>query len=135
MQTLRVYRPRVIIHGPVGMGQGYIGAATLHHLEGYHVQSLELGTLMSDSTRVRVISHISTATSNIFFNFIDGRGSDCPTIYRSEAESTLGYLYTLPRWVVCRRHRNIAVDSTRHARYPSPNGPHPPPRGCRWTFL
>ena len=29
---------------------GYIGAATLHHLEGYHVQSLELGTLMSDST-------------------------------------------------------------------------------------
>ncbi|KAF8882024.1 hypothetical protein CPB84DRAFT_1686882 [Gymnopilus junonius] len=51
MQTLRVYRPRVVIHGPVGMGQGYIGAAALHHLEGYHVQSLELGTLMSDSTR------------------------------------------------------------------------------------
>jgi len=44
------------------MGQGYIGAAALHHLEGYHVQSLELGTLMSDSTRVRVIDHISTAT-------------------------------------------------------------------------
>ncbi|KAH9483269.1 putative AAA domain-containing protein C31G5.19 [Psilocybe cubensis] len=51
MQTLRIYRPRVVIHGPVGMGQGYIGAAVLHHLEGYHVQSLELGTLMSDSTR------------------------------------------------------------------------------------
>ena len=34
------------------MGQAYIGAAALHHLEGYHVQSLELGTLMSDSTRV-----------------------------------------------------------------------------------
>src|SRR5687768_2473960 len=41
MQTLRVYRPRVVIHGPVGMGQGYIGAAALHHLEGYHIQSLE----------------------------------------------------------------------------------------------
>ena len=52
MQTLRIYRPRVIIHGPVGMGQAYIGAAALHHLEGYHVQSLELGALMSDSTRV-----------------------------------------------------------------------------------
>ena len=51
-QTLRVYRPRVVIHGPVGMGQGYVGAALLHHLEGYHVQSLELGTLMGDSTRV-----------------------------------------------------------------------------------
>jgi ATPase family AAA domain-containing protein 2 len=52
MQTLRVYRPRVIIYGPPGMGQAYIGAAALHHLEGYHMQSLELGTLMSDSTRV-----------------------------------------------------------------------------------
>ncbi|TFK28597.1 AAA-domain-containing protein [Coprinopsis marcescibilis] len=51
MQTLRIYRPRVVIHGPVGMGQGYIGAAALHHLEGYHIQSLELGSLMSDSTR------------------------------------------------------------------------------------
>ncbi|KAH0586853.1 hypothetical protein H2248_005697 [Termitomyces sp. 'cryptogamus'] len=51
MQTLRVYRPRVIIHGPVGMGQGYVGAAALHHLEGYHIQTLELGTLMGDSTR------------------------------------------------------------------------------------
>ena len=35
------------------MGQAYIGAAALNHLEGYHVLSLELGTLMSDSTRVR----------------------------------------------------------------------------------
>ena len=52
MQTLRVYRPRVVIHGSVGMGQGYIGAAALHHLEGFHVQNLELGTLMGDSTRV-----------------------------------------------------------------------------------
>lgn len=42
----------MLIHGPVGMGQAYVGAATLHHLEGYHVQSLELATLMGDSTRV-----------------------------------------------------------------------------------
>ncbi|KAJ3549156.1 hypothetical protein NMY22_g990 [Coprinellus aureogranulatus] len=33
VQTLCVYRPRVVIHGPVGMGQGYIGAVALHHLE------------------------------------------------------------------------------------------------------
>ena len=52
METLRIYRPRVIMHGPIGMGQSYVGAAVLHHLEGYHVQSLELGVLMSDSTRV-----------------------------------------------------------------------------------
>jgi hypothetical protein len=52
MQTLRVYRPRLLIHGSEGMGQNYVGAAALHHLEGYHVQTLELGTLLGDSTRV-----------------------------------------------------------------------------------
>lgn len=52
METLRVYRPRVILHGEPGMGQVYVGAALLHHLEGYHVQSLELGALMGDSARV-----------------------------------------------------------------------------------
>ena len=52
METLRVYRPRVALHGPVGMGQAYIAAAALHHLEGYHIQSLDLGSLLSDSTRV-----------------------------------------------------------------------------------
>lgn len=51
MQTLRVYRPRILIHGAIGMGQNYVGAAALHHLEGYHIQTLELGTLLGDSTR------------------------------------------------------------------------------------
>ncbi|KAG1724920.1 AAA-domain-containing protein [Suillus lakei] len=51
METLRVYRPRLVLHGPAGMGQGYLGAAALHHLEGYHVQTLDLGTLLGDSTR------------------------------------------------------------------------------------
>lgn len=52
METLRIYRPRIILHGPIGMGQSYVGPAALHHMEGYHIQSLELGSLMSDSTRV-----------------------------------------------------------------------------------
>ena len=55
METLRIYLPRVFMHGPIGMGQNYVGAAVLHHLEGYHVQSLELGVLMGDSTRVRPV--------------------------------------------------------------------------------
>jgi hypothetical protein len=59
METLRVYRPRIVLHGPVGMGQNYIGTAALHHLEGYHVQNLDLGALLSDSTRVclLIVSH------------------------------------------------------------------------------
>ena len=52
METLRVYRPRVVLHGDPGLGQSYIGSAALHHLEGFHIQTLDLGTLMVDSTRV-----------------------------------------------------------------------------------
>lgn len=47
---LRVYRPRLILHGKRGMGQLYTGSALLHHLEGYHVQSLDVASLMGDST-------------------------------------------------------------------------------------
>lgn len=50
-QSSRVFRPRLLVYGDVGMGQQYIGAALLHHLEGYHIQSLDLGTLLSDSTK------------------------------------------------------------------------------------
>ena len=52
METLRVHRPRIAVHGAVGMGQEYVAAAALHYLEGYHIQNLDLGTLIGDSTRV-----------------------------------------------------------------------------------
>lgn len=41
------------------MGQSYVGAAILHHLDGYHVQTLDLGTIMGDSTRVSLVLIIS----------------------------------------------------------------------------
>jgi ATPase family AAA domain-containing protein 2 len=66
METLRVYRPRVVLHGPVGMGQNYIGTAALHYLEGFHVQNLDLGTLLSDSTRVCLLVESHQAHSNYF---------------------------------------------------------------------
>lgn len=45
----------MVISGPKGCGQSYIGSAILHHLEGYHVQILDLANLISDSTIVRGI--------------------------------------------------------------------------------
>ena len=51
LDKLRTFRPRVLLHGPTGMGQTYLGPAILHHLEGFHIQSLDIGTLMADSTR------------------------------------------------------------------------------------
>lgn len=47
----RVFRPRMLIRGPQGMGQQYLAAALLHHFEGLHVQAFDLPTLLSDSTR------------------------------------------------------------------------------------
>ncbi|KAI0029808.1 hypothetical protein K488DRAFT_55566 [Vararia minispora EC-137] len=51
METLRVFRPRLVLYGTSGMGQSYVATAALHHLEGYHVQNLDLGTLLGDATR------------------------------------------------------------------------------------
>ncbi|GJJ08616.1 hypothetical protein Clacol_002835 [Clathrus columnatus] len=51
IHTLRIYRPRIILHGQQGMGQEYVAAAALHYLEGFHIQSLDLGSLMGDSSR------------------------------------------------------------------------------------
>lgn len=53
MEKLRVYRPRVVFYGAPGMGQTFVAGAILHHLEGYHVQTLDLGGLLGDSARVR----------------------------------------------------------------------------------
>lgn len=47
----RVFRPRLLIRGAPGMGQQYLGGAILNHFEGLHVQSFDLPTLFSDSTR------------------------------------------------------------------------------------
>ncbi|CRL29564.1 Bromodomain [Penicillium camemberti] len=47
----RVFRPRLLLRGPHGMGQQYLAAALLHVFEGLHVQAFDLPTLLSDSTR------------------------------------------------------------------------------------
>lgn len=57
-ETLRIFRPRLVVCGPKGAGQQHIGAAILHHLEGYHIQSLDLANLISDSTTVSRAKYI-----------------------------------------------------------------------------
>lgn len=46
----RVFRPRLLVRGPAGMGQQYLAAALLNHFEGLHTQSFELPVLLGDST-------------------------------------------------------------------------------------
>lgn len=51
MPPLPVYRPRLLLLGESGMGQEEMGPAVLQALEGCHVATFDLGTLMSDETR------------------------------------------------------------------------------------
>ncbi len=51
-ETMQLYRPRVLIHGERGMGQRVLGSAVLHYLEGYHVQNLDLASLLGQSNGV-----------------------------------------------------------------------------------
>jgi SpoVK/Ycf46/Vps4 family AAA+-type ATPase len=44
----RIFRPRLLISGVPGMGQSYLASAILHHLEGVHVQTMDLATLLGD---------------------------------------------------------------------------------------
>ncbi|EAQ89113.1 hypothetical protein CHGG_05732 [Chaetomium globosum CBS 148.51] len=44
----RIFRPRLLISGVPGIGQNYLAAAILHHLEGVHVQTMDLATLLGD---------------------------------------------------------------------------------------
>ncbi|KAK3401112.1 hypothetical protein B0T20DRAFT_160695 [Sordaria brevicollis] len=48
-QRSRIYRPRLLLCGEQGMGQGYLSKAVLHYLEGVHVQDFGLPVLLNDS--------------------------------------------------------------------------------------
>ncbi|KAF2132214.1 AAA-domain-containing protein [Dothidotthia symphoricarpi CBS 119687] len=50
-ESNRIFRPRLLITGLQGMGQQYLGAALLNKIEGLHVQSFDLPTILEDSTR------------------------------------------------------------------------------------
>ncbi|OAA55060.1 aaa family ATPase [Niveomyces insectorum RCEF 264] len=44
----RTFRPRLLLTGVSGMGQGYLAAAILNHFEGVHIQSFDLASLLGD---------------------------------------------------------------------------------------
>ncbi|KAK4202713.1 hypothetical protein QBC40DRAFT_135646, partial [Triangularia verruculosa] len=48
----RIFRPRLLIAGLPGMGQNYLAAAMLHHLEGVHVENMDVSSLLGDGRQV-----------------------------------------------------------------------------------
>lgn len=65
IEKSRVCNPRLLVSGPCGNGQQYIGSAILHYLEDYNIQMLDLGNLVSESTR--------TMESTVVQTFVEAR--------------------------------------------------------------
>jgi SpoVK/Ycf46/Vps4 family AAA+-type ATPase len=69
----RIFRPRLMVYGEPGMGQHYIGSAVLHYLEGFHVQTFDIGNLLSDSARtpetavVQMLAEVKRHTPSVIF--------------------------------------------------------------------
>ncbi|KAK5779064.1 hypothetical protein RI543_002948 [Arxiozyma heterogenica] len=51
ISNARICKPRLLITGPMGNGQQYLGAAILSYLEGYNVQTLDVASILSESSR------------------------------------------------------------------------------------
>ena len=61
-ERARIFRPRLLLCGSLGMGQNYLSSAVLHYLEGVFVQCFDLPTLMADG-HVRTGSFIPSRLS------------------------------------------------------------------------
>ncbi|CAH6723693.1 tat-binding homolog 7 [[Candida] jaroonii] len=65
LENSRICKPHLLICGDHGNGQQYLGSAILNYLEGFQVQSLDIGSMFEDPTR--------TPESTIVQAFIEAR--------------------------------------------------------------
>jgi SpoVK/Ycf46/Vps4 family AAA+-type ATPase len=56
LESARVCKPHLLICGEAGNGQQYVSAAILNQLEGFQVQSLDMGAIFGDATRTPELS-------------------------------------------------------------------------------
>lgn len=93
----RICNPKLLLTGPAGNGQQYIGSAILNYFEQFNVQRLDLATLVSDSGR--------TLESAVVQSFLEARKRQPSVIFipnievwcRAVPESVILTLSTLLR--------------------------------------
>jgi ATPase family AAA domain-containing protein 2 len=72
-ESSRVFRPRLLVHGKIGMGQQYVAAALLNHFEGLHVQNIGIPTLLGDTastpeaTLIRLFSEVKMHKPSVIY--------------------------------------------------------------------
>ena len=92
-ESSRIFRPRLLIHGRSGLGQQYLAAAVLNHMENVHVQSFDLAALMGDATRVGAFCEVDSACA-LLTGLVVSR-DDCGSIlHRGQAAQAQRYLYS-----------------------------------------
>ncbi|BAE65529.1 unnamed protein product [Aspergillus oryzae RIB40] len=96
----RVFRPRMLLRGLMGMGQQYLAAAILHYFEGLHVQSFDLPTLLSDSTRspeaavIQLFAEVKRHRPSVIY--IPNIESWSETVGQAVLSTFLGLLRSIP---------------------------------------
>jgi SpoVK/Ycf46/Vps4 family AAA+-type ATPase len=96
----RVFRPRILLRGLMGMGQQYLAAALLHYFEGLHVQSFDLPTLLSDSTRspeaavIQLFSEVKRHRPSVIY--IPNIESWIETVGQAVISTFMGLLRSIP---------------------------------------
>lgn len=87
-ESSRVFRPRLLIHGKIGMGQQYVAAALLNHFQGIHVQSFDLSVLLGDTsstaeaTVIRLFAEVKMHKPSVIYvpNVQEWYGTVGPTV-------------------------------------------------------
>ncbi|KAL4883642.1 hypothetical protein BJY04DRAFT_226375 [Aspergillus karnatakaensis] len=96
----RVFRPRLLLRGTLGMGQQYLAGALLHHFEGLHVQSFDLPTLLSDSTRspeaavIQLFAEVKRHKPSVIY--IPGLQNWSDTVGHAVISTFVGLLRSIP---------------------------------------
>ncbi|RDW81773.1 chromatin segregase YTA7 [Aspergillus mulundensis] len=96
----RVFRPRLLLRGSLGMGQQYLAGALLHDFEGLHVQSFDLPTLLSDSTRspeaaiIQLFAEVKRHKPSVIY--IPGLQNWSETVGQAVISTFMGLLRSIP---------------------------------------
>ena len=51
LESSRICKPRMLVHGDKGCGQQYLSSALLNYMEGFQIQSLDMGSLFGESSK------------------------------------------------------------------------------------
>lgn len=98
-EKARVFRPRLLVKGMEGMGQGHLGAALLNHFEGLHVQTFDLAKLYDsdkspEATVIQLFAEVKRHKPSVIY--LPDVHTWCRTVSEQLFTTFLGMLKSIP---------------------------------------